>query len=167
MTETRSLFELSERHNHLYLQPLKDSQIVSIAVLLPSGTAAWTVNPDGMSTKVYRDNVSHELGHAETGSFYTRLSAPTSREKCEETARRWQYENMIRYDELMDAFARGITTTWELSELFEMPEDFVRRAVEYYKMKEDTERSGGFINDTCKNDEDSVRERPGQEEADD
>lgn len=139
MTKTQSLFDLSERHHHLFLEPLKDSPIVSIALLLPSGQAAWTVNPAGMTDKEYRDYVSHELAHAETGSFYTRLSAPTTREKCEETARRWQYEHMVKYTELVDAFSRGITTPWDLAEYFNMPEDFIKRAVYYYKMKEQSE----------------------------
>lgn len=78
MTETQSLFDLSEQHGHLYLEPLKGSPIHSVALLLPSGRAAWTVNPEGLDEKQFRDRVSHEVGHAETGSFYTRWSAPTS-----------------------------------------------------------------------------------------
>lgn len=136
MTTTQSLFDLSERHGHLYLEPLKDSPINSVALLLPSGRTAWTVNPEGMTNKQLRDHISHELGHAEEHAFYTRISAPTCRDKCEENARRWQYRKMVPLEDLISAVNRGVKTTWDLSELFEMPEDFIEKAFEYYEVHE-------------------------------
>lgn len=133
MTTTQSLLELSERRGHLNIPPLKDCEINSISFLLPSGRAAWAVEQVGLSVKDYRDRVSHEIGHCETGSFYTRLSPPTTRGKCEETARRWQYEKMLPCEELMAAIRRGIRSVWELAEEFDMPEETVIRAIEYYK----------------------------------
>lgn len=134
MTTTQSLFDLSERHGHLFLEPLKDSSIVSVAILLPSGRAAWTVNADGMTNKQLRDHISHEIGHAEEHAFYDRLSAPVCRDKCEETARRWQYRKMVPLDDLLVAVKCGVKTRWELSELFEMPEEFIGKAMEYYEV---------------------------------
>lgn len=132
---TKSLLSLSAKHGHLRMKPLKDSKIGSISFLLPSGTCAWSVDPVGLTAKEYRDKASHEIGHCEKLAFYTVLSAPTCREKCEEAARRWQYEKMIPFKELMRLLHSGVTTSWELSEHFEMPEQIVIDAVNYYRMK--------------------------------
>lgn len=132
---TTSLLRTASRHGHFHMKPMKGSKIRSISFLLPSGICAWTVDPSGMTNKEYRDCASHEVGHCEKLAFYTRLSAPTCREKCEEAARRWQYEKMIPFKELMRLLHSGVTTSWELSEHFEMPEQVVIDAVNYYKMK--------------------------------
>lgn len=134
---TQALFALSAAHGHLYINPKKVDGIDSAAVLLPSGRCAWTVSKHGTNSKEYRNKVSHEIGHCEKRAFYTRLSAPTTRGKCEESARRWQYEKMVPCEELISAFDRGIRTAWELAEEFDMPEDFVKKAVEYYKVRGD------------------------------
>lgn len=133
MTTTQSLLDLSEWRGYINLPPLKDSAIKGISFLLPSGRAAWSVSTAGLSIKESRDRISHEIGHCETGSFYTRLSPPTTRGKCEETARRWQYKKMLPCEELMAAIRRGIRSVWELAEEFDMPEETVIRAIEYYK----------------------------------
>ena len=129
---TAELFRLSAKRGYYYIPPSQTGGIPSLSVCLPSGVCGWTVNGRGLKRKDYRDRVSHEIGHCERGAFYTRLSAPTCRGKCEESARRWQYEHMIGKDALDDAFRRGITALWELSELFDLPEDLIAGAVRYF-----------------------------------
>ena len=129
---TRDLFALSRKQGHLYIAPKDCGGIPSLSVCLPSGRCAWTVNGRGMKRAEYRDRVSHELGHCEKGAFYTRLSAPTCRGKCEELARRWQYENLIGKDALDAAVRAGVTTTWELADRFELPENLIVGAIRYF-----------------------------------
>lgn len=130
---TRDLFALSKKKGYLYIAPKDCGGIPSLSVCLPSGRCAWTVNGRGMKRAEYRDRVSHELGHCERGAFYTRISAPTCRGKCEEMARRWQYEHMIGKEALDAAFRAGLKTTWELAEFFDLPEYLIIGAVHYFE----------------------------------
>lgn len=131
---TEALLELAEKSGHLLLPPPRGMNALdSAAVLLPSGTCALMVREDGVDQKAYRERFGHELGHAEQHAFYTRLSAPTCRDKCEGMAKRWQYRNMVPLDELCRVMAAGIRTVWELSDYFELPEPLIRDAVAYYR----------------------------------
>lgn len=69
------------------------------------------------------------------GAFYTRLSAPTTKEKCEEQARRWQYENMVSLNDLVSAIQDGCREAWQIAERLDVPEKLVRGAEAYYKAK--------------------------------
>lgn len=131
---TEALLELAEKSGHLLLPPPKGLKTLdSAAVLLPSGTCALMVREAGVDRKAYRERLGHEVGHAEEHAFYTRLSAPTCRDKCEGMAKRWQYRNMVPLDELCRVMAAGIRTAWELSDYFELPEPLIREAVAYYR----------------------------------
>lgn len=129
---TKQLFELSERRGYLYIPPKESKGIKSISVCLPSGICGWTVDGRGLTRKEFRDRTSHEIGHCEKGAFYTRRAAPTTREKCEELARRWQYEQMIGKDALAAAERSGIRTPWELSDYFDLPEYLIVGAIRYF-----------------------------------
>ena len=129
---TKQLFELSEKRGYLYIPPKESGGIRSISVCLPSGICGWTVDGRGMGRKEFRDRASHEVGHCEKGAFYTRRAAPTTREKCEESARRWQFENMIGRDALEQAVKSGNKTLWELSDYFDLPEYLIVGAIRYF-----------------------------------
>lgn len=129
---TRELFELSNRRGYLYIPPKETGGIKSLSICLPSGICGWTVDGRGLTRKEFRDKTSHEVGHCEKGAFYTRMAAPTTREKCEESARRWQYENMIGRDALERAVKSGRKTAWELSDYFDLPEYLIVGAMRYF-----------------------------------
>lgn len=131
---TGELFALSEKRGYIYLSPDKAGGIEAMSILLPSGNCAWTAEK-GETEAEYRDRVSHEIGHCETGAFYTRLSAPTTKEKCEEQARRWQYENVVSLDDLISAIQDGCREAWQIAERLDVPEKLVRGAAAYYKAK--------------------------------
>ena len=128
---TQALFDLANKHHHMLLEPPADGKIDSVSIRLPSGICAVFVGKTE-NKKEYREKLGHEMGHCEKNAFYTKLSAPTTREKCEESANRWQYENMVPEDELNAAFRAGIRTPWELSDLFDLPESVVVAAHNYY-----------------------------------
>lgn len=129
----KELFRLSAEHGHIYIPPKETGGIPSLSVCLPSGVCGWTVNGRGLKRTEYRDRVSHEIGHCERGAFYTRISAPTCRGKCEESARRWQYEKMIGRDALEQAVKSGNKTLWELSDYFDLPEYLIVGAIRYFE----------------------------------
>lgn len=130
---TQELLELSDRRGYLHLPADAAGGIDALAVQLPSGRCAWAVERSGISTAVYRDKVSHELGHCERSAFYTRFSAPTTREKCEQAAKRWQYRNMVPLSALASAIRDGDREAWQIAERIDLPERLIREAVRYYR----------------------------------
>lgn len=131
---TEALFGIAENSGHLVLPPPDGAEkLDSAAVLLPSGVCALMVRSAGLNRKAYRERLGHELGHAEEHAFYTKLSAPACRGRCEEMAKRWQYRNMVPLDELCRVMEVGIRTAWELSDYFDLPEPLIREAVAYYR----------------------------------
>ena len=61
--------------------------------------------------------LAHEVGHCETGSF-------------------WSYKTLIPHEELLAAIKRGITEIWELAEYFDVPCEFMQKAAEYWRQIE-------------------------------
>ena len=81
----------------------------------------------------HRTHLGHELGHCATGSFYNRYAACDVRQKHENRADRWMIEHMIPEAELNAAVADGRTEVWELAEWFGVTEEYVRKAVSFYR----------------------------------
>lgn len=79
-----------------------------------------------------RVHLGHELGHCETGAFYSRYAACDVPQKHENTADKWAIEHLITADALDDAVAAGNTEMWQLAEYFDVTEEFMRKAVCWY-----------------------------------
>ena len=133
LTKTEELYAYAEEKGVIVLEPPPDGTIDSMAMLSPRGTPVVFFRPDGLTAKDKNERLSHEIGHCRENAFYTVLSAPTTRAKCEEQANRWSYRRMIPLEKLLDCFSRGITTLAELSDELSVPENMIVRAVEYYK----------------------------------
>lgn len=127
------LMDFSDKSGFLYMPPETAGGLPGLSVLLPSGTAAWTVVTDGLTSREKTNRVGHEVGHCATGSFYTRLAAPTTREKCEETARRWQYRNQIPLSDIVHALHAGYRESWQIADYLDVPEPLLIGAVAYYR----------------------------------
>lgn len=76
--------------------------------------------------------LAHELGHCETGAFYNAHSKFDIRSKHEHTADKWAIKKLIPEDELKEA-CKLCRNRWELSEHFGVTEDFMQKALDYYK----------------------------------
>lgn len=85
------------------------------------------------SEKQERELLAHELGHCMTGAFYTCSSPLQVRGQMEWRATLWAIKKLIPKDELQKAVKNGIIELWELAERFEVSEDIMQKAVEYYK----------------------------------
>lgn len=79
-----------------------------------------------------RVHMGHELGHCETGSFYSIYTAVDCRQRHENRADKWAIKKLIPVADLDDAVADGCTEIWDLAERFGVTEDFVRKVVCYY-----------------------------------
>lgn len=75
--------------------------------------------------------LAHELGHCMTGSFYT-IGTMDTRGRMEARANGWAIKRLLPFPELNEAVVNGIYETWDLAEYFELPESFIKTAVDYY-----------------------------------
>ncbi len=81
-----------------------------------------------------RVHLAHELGHCETGAFYSMYSPIDNRQWCENKANKKAYELLISRSELASLIKKssGEIGMWELAEHFDVTEEFMRKAVECY-----------------------------------
>ena len=77
--------------------------------------------------------LAHELGHCETLSFYNLYAPLEIRAKHEIRADRWAIEQLVSKEGYFSALQNGYTEIHTLAELFEVTEDFMRKAAEYYR----------------------------------
>lgn len=76
--------------------------------------------------------VGHEWAHIATGATYTMGATPAMIQAAERKATRAQIKKLLPFDEMRAAMDAGYTEVWELAERFEVTEDFVQEAVDYY-----------------------------------
>lgn len=105
----------------------------SLSVQLPDGGCAIAIDPWKMNT-VAEETVclAHELGHCETGSFYSPHTAFEVRERLENRADKWAIRALIPKSDLTAALRGGCTELWELAERFGVTERFMEKAVHYH-----------------------------------
>ena len=77
--------------------------------------------------------LAHELGHCETGSFYNRWAMLDVRQKHENRADKWAIRKLVPESDLDRALRDGHTELWDLAEQFGVTEDFMQKAVWYYR----------------------------------
>lgn len=80
--------------------------------------------------------LAHELGHCETGSFYTRVCLYEIRERLEWKAEKWAIKKLAPKMDLYTLYRCGYTEPWEIAEQMNLPEDFIRKAMAYYHEQE-------------------------------
>lgn len=86
-----------------------------------------------MSENDERMRLAHELGHCKTGAFYDRNSRLSNKNQCERKAEVWAIKKLIPKDEIKKAVKFGYIELWELAEYFGVAEDFMSKAIDYYK----------------------------------
>ena len=134
MTDILDLYDQAERDGiPVYWFDLEATE--SLSCRLPDGSCAIAMDPWPMGpTADEKVKLAHELGHCETGSFYNRYAALDARRKHEVRADRWAIKKLIPEDELWKAINQGYRRPWELAEYFDVTEEFIHKAVAYYKM---------------------------------
>lgn len=76
--------------------------------------------------------LAHELGHVETGAFYSRGVSVLDRRRAELRAERWAIRRLVSREDLLSALRSGFTTVFDLSEKLGLPEDVIRKALSVY-----------------------------------
>lgn len=112
--------------------PLK--RYMSFSLMDEDGDCFVAIDPLQIESRQKEKVVlAHELGHCETGSFYNQYAACDVRRKHESRADKWSIEHLVPETELNEAVAAGFTEIWQLAEFFEVPCDFMARAVHWHK----------------------------------
>ncbi len=85
------------------------------------------------STRLLRSICCHELGHAATGALHKVDSPFELVERSEYRAKRWAAEHYLTEADFREAFQDGCTELWQLSEYFDMPEQDVQWALDFWR----------------------------------
>lgn len=130
-----AVYSYARRHGHTIVKiPYK--KIISAAVQFPNGQCCIGIDLDKVQTDAEEKTILlHELGHCETGAFYTRWSPVDNRAKCEAAADRWAIRKELGYKKLCRAIQAGCTETYELADYFGVSEEMIRKALRYYKLR--------------------------------
>lgn len=106
----------------------------SVTVQEADGRCVIGINPDTLRSRADgRVKLAHELGHCETGAFYTRSADCAAIGRREERADRWAIARLVPYPALCKALADGDRTEWELCERFDVTQPFLQKAIRYYR----------------------------------
>ena len=92
------------------------------------------------STRLLRGIFCHELGHIATGALHKVDSPFELWERSEYRANRWTAEHYLTAEAFREAFSAGYRELWQLAEYFDMPEDDIKKALNYW-----TQRRGVLI----------------------
>jgi len=77
-------------------------------------------------------HLAHEIGHIETGSFYTLDADPTAIRKAETAANRYAMDLLVSKERLNQLAKNGHLTSWQVAEYFGVTEEFAQKAIHYY-----------------------------------
>lgn len=133
MNNPLELYAFAENHD-IDIDWLPLSASTSLSMPFTDGSYGIAIDPWKVDTlELETVLLAHELGHCITGAFYNRWAARDVREKHECKAWRWAYKKLVPKDELEEMVAAGFTDTWDLAEHFNVPDDFLIKAIDYYK----------------------------------
>ena len=128
---TPALYAYARRHGHSVFQR-KLNKVNSLSVLLEDGSCVIGIDRSDMTDAQEKTQLAHEIGHCETGSFYSRYVKVDSRQRHENRADKWAVRRLISADDLDNAVAEGHTELWDLADYFGVTEDFIKKAVCLY-----------------------------------
>lgn len=107
----------------------------SVSIEFPDGEQYIGIDDSAMRTRAEeRVHLAHELGHCITGAMYNLYCPIFTRQRCERIADAYAIKKLVNEEELTRVIKKrcGDISIWELSEYFDVTEDFMRKAVEYY-----------------------------------
>jgi hypothetical protein len=81
-----------------------------------------------------KKTLAHEIGHCATGCTHKVCSSLDLVQKHEYKANRWAIERYLPFNNLNAAIIDGYSEPWQLAEYFDLPEDFINKAVDYYEI---------------------------------
>ena len=108
----------------------------SLAVRIGGDLCAVGINDKNMTESQKKTRLAHEIGHCETGAFYSPYTPLETRARCEFKANRWAARKLLPKNKLKRAMEGGAVEVWQLAEHFGVEENLIRFACNYYFSKE-------------------------------
>jgi Zn-dependent peptidase ImmA (M78 family) len=91
------------------------------------------IDPDKLEDREELVCLAHEMGHCATGSFYTSDATMLDRTRQEQRADRWAIRQLVPLEELKNLLRSGVHRWDEAAEHFQVTEEFMRKAVAFYR----------------------------------
>lgn len=110
----------------------------SVSLALPDGAMFIGIDDSVMQSRAEeRVHLAHELGHCVTGAMYNIRCPIMPRQRYERIADAYAIKKLVDEDELRRVIdeREGDISVWELSEWFDVTEDFMRKALAFYFKK--------------------------------
>lgn len=117
-----------ERGIKIYDYPMTELR----AVALCSGHIAMDRRKFDSDTE-YKCVLAHEIGHCETGTFYTVDTGTKEKDLCEYRANRAAAEMLVPLSELRKAMHKGILFANTLARMFDVTVEFAELALELFE----------------------------------
>lgn len=126
---TDELLSFAESHGHMvYYMNLLDVKAVTL-----DDDGSFIALSRALHGAEEKEIAAHELGHCEYGGTYNRYSPFEVSAKAERRADKWAYHKLVPPGELRATFKAGIVEVWELAERFDVSDEFMAKALEYYR----------------------------------
>lgn len=129
------LTDLYRKAEELDIQVIQCSMASLQALSTPDNFIG--IDPDKLEDREELVCLAHEMGHCATGSFYTSDTPLVDRTRLEQRADRWAIRQLVPLEELKDLLRRGVHRWDEAAEHFQVTEDFLRKAVAFYREARD------------------------------
>mgnify|MGYP004619278353 FL=1 len=110
----------------------------SVSLALPDGAMFIGIDDSVMQSRAEeRVHLAHELGHCVTGAMYNIRCPIMPRQRYERIADAYAIKKLVDEDELRRVIdeREGDISVWELSEWFDVTEDFMKKALAFYFKK--------------------------------
>ena len=115
------------------IDSIRTKSIASVSVRLDGGKCAIGIDESKMSdSSELKSVLAHEIGHCETGAFYTETSYLELRSRCEYRADKWAVRTLLPKSEMENAMRCGETQVWQLAEHFGVDEELIIKALFIY-----------------------------------
>lgn len=131
------MFEISDfydycRSNHVDIIPYMGCPQPGATIRDHGNYAIFLDFSKIQSTRLLRSVCCHELGHAATGALHKVDSPYELVERNEHRAKRWAAENFLTEEDFRCAFQDGCTELWQLAEYFDLPEEDITWALNFW-----------------------------------
>ena len=110
----------------------------SVSLALPDGAMFIGIDDSVMQSRAEeRVHLAHELGHCVTGAMYNIRCPIMPRQRYERIADAYAIKKLVDEDERRRGIdeREGDISVWELSEWFDVTEDFMKKALAFYFKK--------------------------------
>lgn len=131
-TSLNELYDIAEE-NEINVMEADCPNCKAISLLSPNGKCYIGMDYEAIKTeREERQYLAHDIGHCVRGAFYNPYSPFSLIEQQEYRADKQAVNYLIPKDKLEEAMKEGYTSTWELSEYFDVDEAYIKKAFWHY-----------------------------------